>query len=67
MVSTYLAYIEKINNVDFVDFDASASAKDNALTLGLATEKGYTGNRNLTRYDLAAVCYMIKNQDYSMK
>lgn len=67
MVTAYLAYIEKLNNVDFVDYDANASAKDNALSLGLATEKGYEGNRNLTRYDLAAVCYMIKNQDYSMK
>lgn len=67
MVNAYLAYIENLNSVNFVDFDASATAKDNALSLGLVTEAGYTGNRNLTRYDLAAVCYMIKTQDYSMK
>lgn len=67
IIKTYLTYIEGLNGVSFVDFDADASAMENGISIGLVTEKGYNGNRNLTRYDLAAVCYMIKQMAYSIK
>ncbi|MBE6541084.1 MAG: hypothetical protein E7672_01390 [Ruminococcaceae bacterium] len=61
IVSKYLAALEEINGVKFVKFDADADAKTNAISINLATEATYDGNRKLHRYDLAAVCYLIAN------
>ncbi|MBR5313208.1 MAG: hypothetical protein IKU40_10045 [Clostridia bacterium] len=63
IVNNYLALIEKAADINFSDFDADDSAKDNALSIGLVKETTYTKNRTLTRYDLASVCYLIANLD----
>ena len=65
IVDTYLENVEKQSGVQFIGFDAEAEALANAVSIGLATENGYAKNRTLTRYDLAAVCYLIKNLKYS--
>jgi hypothetical protein len=44
-------------------FDDDDTAKENALSIGLVSEKTYAGNRSLTRYDLASICYLIVNLD----
>lgn len=63
IVNDYLALLEKQGNVDFEDFDDDDTAKENAISIGLVTEKTYTGNRSLTRYDLASICYLLVNLD----
>lgn len=66
IVDTYLEYVQKQSGVQFVGFDSEAEALANAVSIGLATENGYTKNRTLTRYDLASVCYLIKGLKYSV-
>lgn len=66
MVDTYLEYVQQQSGVKFVNFDADAEILANAVSIGLATENGYTKNRTLTRYDLASVCYLIKCLKYSV-
>lgn len=61
IVDAYLGALEKINNISFEDFSSRASVKDNAISINLATETTYETNRNLHRYDLASVCYLIAN------
>ncbi len=63
IVNDYLALIEKAADVDFEDFDDDDTAKENALSIGLVTSTTYTKNRNLTRYDLASICYLLANLD----
>jgi hypothetical protein len=63
IVNDYLALIEKASGLNFTDFDADDSAKDNALSIGLVKATTYTKNRTLTRYDLASVCYLLANLD----
>ncbi|MBE6710635.1 MAG: hypothetical protein E7579_05895 [Ruminococcaceae bacterium] len=63
IVNAYLAVLEDEGDVDFEDFDDDDTAKENALEIGLVSEKTYKSNRNLTRYDLASICYLIVNLD----
>ncbi len=63
IVNDYLALIEDAADVDFDDFDDDDTAKENALSIGLVTSTTYTNNRNLTRYDLASICYLLANLD----
>lgn len=63
IVNDYLALIEKASGLNFVDFDADDTAKNNALSIGLVKATTYTKNRTLTRYDLASVCYLLANLD----
>ena len=66
IVDKYLEYVQTQTGVKFVGFDAEAEVLTNAVSIGLATENGYTKNRTLTRYDLASVCYLIKGLSYSV-
>ena len=63
IVDAFLAVLEDEGNVDFADFDDDDTAKENAISIGLVSEKTYAGNRNLMRYDLAAICYLLVNLD----
>ena len=63
IVNDYLALLEKSADIDFEDFDDDDTAKENALSIGLVTSTTYTKNRNLTRYDLASICYLLANLD----
>lgn len=61
IVNAYLNLLEEEGDVDFEDFDDDDSAKENALSIGLVSEKTYANNRNLTRYDLASICNLLVN------
>ncbi|MBQ7313519.1 MAG: hypothetical protein IJW81_08055 [Clostridia bacterium] len=63
IVNAFLTVLEDEGDVDFEDFDDDDTAKENALEIGLVSEKTYKSNRNLTRYDLASICYLIVNLD----
>ncbi len=63
IVNAFLAVLEDEGDLDFDDFDDDDTAKENALSIGLVSEKTYKSNRNLTRYDLASICYLIVNLD----
>jgi len=63
IVNAFLTVLEDESDVDFDDFDDDDTAKENALSIGLVSKKTYAGNRNLTRYDLASICYLIVNLD----
>ncbi len=63
IVNAFLAVLEDEGDLDFEDFDDDDTAKENALSIGLVSEKTYKSNRNLTRYDLASICYLIVNLD----
>lgn len=67
IVKTYLTYIEKLHDVSFVNFSQTASDKDNAIAIKLIEKDGYEVNRQITRYDLAAVCYLIKRMPFTTK
>ena len=61
IVNEFLCVLEDKGDIDFEDFDDDDSAKENALSIGLVSEKTYKNNRNLKRYDLAAICYLLAN------
>lgn len=61
IVDKYLEVLEDINDISFKNFNAKADAKTNAAAIELANETTYEKNRNLHRYDLASVCYLIAN------
>jgi len=63
IVDKFLTVLETAGGVSFEDFDADDTAKENALSIGLVSSTTYTNNRNLTRYDLAAICYLLANLD----
>lgn len=63
IVDEYLELLEDQGDIDFADFDAKDSAKENAISIDLVTKKVYENNRNLTRYDLASICYLLVNLD----
>ncbi len=64
IVDAYLTVLEKTNKIDFEDFDTSNTAKENAISIGMVSSSTYKKNRDLNRYDLASVCYLIANLDY---
>lgn len=64
MVDKYLDALEAINDIDFDKYDDDDSAKKNAISIGLVTEKTYEKNRDLCRYDLASVCRLIATLEY---
>ena len=63
IINDFLALLETAGGVDFEDFDADDSAKENAFSIKLVTETTYNKNRTLTRYDLASICYLLANLD----
>ena len=64
IVARYLEVLEDRGNISFDDFDRYDTAKENAISIGMVSAQTYKTNRNLTRYDLASVCYLISNLDY---
>ncbi len=65
MVKAFLLQIAKDNNVTFKGVSAKDSVCDTAVKIGLTTQKIYEKDRQLNRYDLAAVCYLISKLPYS--
>ncbi len=61
IIDEYLELLEDEGDIDFEDFDEDDSAKKNAISIGLVTEKIYKANRKLTRYDLASICNLLVN------
>ncbi len=64
MVDTYLEVVENYREINYKLFDSNASVKDNAVKIKMVTASIFEKNRDLTRYDLAAVCRLIANLDY---
>jgi len=64
IVRNYLEALEEINDVRFEDLNYSDSAKETAIEIDMVTEKIYDKNRDLTRYDFAAICYLIAGLEY---
>lgn len=64
IVRNYLEALEEINDVSFDALKYSDSAKETAVKIDMVTEKIYETNRELTRYDFAAICYLIAGLEY---
>lgn len=64
LVDDYLELIEDKNDIEFEDFDRDDSAKENCISIGMITANTYKNNRNLNKYDLAEVLYLISNLEY---
>lgn len=64
MVKVYLEVLEDKNDISFVDVDPDDTAKETAIAIGMVTSSTYKKNRNLNKYDLAAVLYLISNLEY---
>ncbi len=64
MVDVYLETLEDERKIDYTLFDADASVKDNAINIKLVTAAIFSKNRELNRYDLAAVCRLVANLKY---
>ena len=56
--------LEDVNKVTFAKLDRKAAVRDNAVSLNLATAATFDKNRDLHRYDLAAICRLIARLDY---
>ena len=65
MVNQYLMVLEVINDINFDNFDAENDELANAVAIDLVTVKTYEKNRDLCRYDLAAICRMVATLDYA--
>jgi len=61
----YLEVLEDLNDIEFKDFTDEDSAKDTAIKIKMVNEKIYDNNRDLTRYDIAAVMYLIAGLEYN--
>lgn len=64
MVREFLEALELINDISFVDLNAKDSVKETAIEIGMVSATTYEKNRDLTRYDLASVCYLIAGLEY---
>jgi len=64
IISKYIDVIEDDNDITFIGNKSSYTAKETCIALDLVSEKAYTNNKNISRYDLAEVCYAIANLDY---
>lgn len=64
LVRSFLEALEDINDIDFEDLNAKDSVKETAIEIGLVTATTYEKNRNLNRYDLASVCYLVAGLEY---
>ena len=56
--------LEDLNKVTFTKLVRRGTVRENAISLNLATAKTFDANRNLHRYDLAAICRLIARLDY---
>ncbi len=64
VIKNYLEVLEDLNKISFVKLDRTATVKENAVSLNLATAKTFDGNRGLHRYDLASICRLIARLEY---
>ena len=64
IIKNYLEVLEDLNKVTFTKLVRNGTVRENAVSLNLATAKTFDGNRNLHRYDLAAICRLIARLDY---
>ncbi len=64
LVRAFLEALEEINHISFVDLKYLDSVEETAVAIGMVSAKTYEKNRNLNRYDLAAVCYLISRLEY---
>ena len=64
IIKNYLEVLEDLNKVTFTKLVRKGTVRENAIALNLATAKTFDGNRNLHRYDLAAICRLIARLDY---
>ena len=64
IVAKYLKAIEKQNNIKFTKFNSALTDRKNAIAINLVTEKTYIANRDLNRYDLAAICKLVSALNY---
>ena len=64
IIKNYLEVLEDLNKVTFTKLVRKGTVRENAISLNLATAKTFDGNRNLHRYDLAAICRLIARLDY---
>ena len=64
IIKNYLEVLEDLNKVTFTKLLRKGTVRENAISLNLATGKTFDANRNLHRYDLAAICRLIARLDY---
>ena len=64
IVQNYLKALEDLNKVTFTRLGHTATVRQNAISLNLATGKTFDGNRDLHRYDLASICLLIARLEY---
>lgn len=64
IIKNYLEVLEDLNKISFIKLDRTATVKENAVSLNLATAKTFEGNRNLHRYDLASICRLVARLEY---
>lgn len=64
LVRAYLEAIEDINDVSFDALNRKDSVKETAIAIDMVTATTYKNNRDLNRYDLAAVCYLVAGLEY---
>ena len=64
MVKTFLLAVGKENNVTFKGVTTSDTLRQTSIGIGLVSGTTFDKNRQLNRYDLAAVCNLITNLTY---
>lgn len=64
MVKVYLEVLEDINDISFKNVSDKDSAKETCIAINMITSTTYKNNRNLNKYDLASVMYLIANLPY---
>ena len=65
MVRYYLEALELINDISFVDLKYKDTIEETAIKIDLVTAKTYEKDRDMNRYDLAAVCYLLAGLAYT--
>lgn len=64
IMAEYLEVLEDKNDIRFVGDKSTYTAKETCVALKLVSEKAYTNNASISRYDLAELCYAIANLEY---
>lgn len=65
MVKAFLLSVAKENNVTFKGVSAADDLRDTSIGIGLVAGKTFDTNREVTRYDLAAVCKLITRLSFT--
>lgn len=64
IMAEYLEVLEDKNDITFVGDKSTYTAKETCVALKLVSEKAYTNNASISRYNLAELCYAIANLEY---